>query len=49
MMVAAGGAADATFDGAVVVSFLLYYGIVVNDVAEAIFRNLGISDWDDGR
>ena len=27
--VAAAGAADATFDGAVVVSFLLYYGIIL--------------------
>jgi hypothetical protein len=46
--VAAGGAADATFDGAVVVAFLLDYGIIINDVAEAIFRNIVISDGDDG-
>jgi hypothetical protein len=45
--VAAGGASDAIFDGAVVVPFLLYYRIVVDDVAKAVFRNVTILDGND--
>jgi hypothetical protein len=45
--IAAGGAADSEFDGAVVVLILFYYGIVIDDISEAVFWDIGIADRND--
>jgi hypothetical protein len=46
-VIAAGGAANAIFDGAVVVPFLFYYRIIIDDVAKVVFRNVTILDGND--
>jgi hypothetical protein len=48
--IAAGGATDSILDCAVVVSFLLYYGILVYNfvVGPTILRYVGVGNRDDG-
>ena len=42
----AGCASDPKFGGAVIVSLLLDHGVVVDDVPEAVFRDVGEADGD---
>ncbi len=44
--ITAGDASNPKFGGAVIVSFLLDYGVVIDDISEAVFRDVGVANGD---